>query len=642
MFFAKPLSGRLSINQSVLLVLFSFGSTTTLFAQPDRDKDPLSYDRNIGGLISRYCYKCHSENEPHGDVNLSKDDNPRLIFENAVIWRTALELIETSQMPPEDAKQPSKDERELIAKFLHETLDRIDCDGTIDPGPPSIRRLNRFEYDRSIQELTGLDLQLSDSFPPDASSYGFENIAASLTLTPVQVEQYYTAAKKVVDAIIKTKAEGSEKAIGYSRVFLIDAKREGSDRDIAAKIMDRFATRAFRRPVEREWLDKLMTIYDRAISQGKDIDQAVGDMIAAVLISPRFLMRYENSRLEEDGPYRIDDYELASRLSFFLWSGPPDDVLMELAARGELHADEQLATQVDRMLADPRSDALIENFFAPWLQFASVRSHQPDKAAFPEFTEELKEAIAREPRLVLAEMIREDRPITDLIDADYTYVNPTLAQHYAISSDSNDFQRVKLSDRRRGGLLTTAALLMVQADPGRTNVPRRGNFVSGTILGAPSPPPPPNVPELKTPEDSDKVLTLRERLEAHRNDAQCASCHDKIDPLGFAFENYDAIGVWRDTEVGKPIDASGQLPSGERFDGVLELKQILLERKEDFARTFSSQLLIYALGRGPVTSDQCVIEDVLANAESQDYRFRSFVRSIVQSEPFRMRRNPEL
>jgi hypothetical protein len=316
---------------------------------------------------------------------------------------------------------------------------------------------------------------------------------------------------------------------------------------------------------------------------------------------------------------------------------------MQLAAKGELHSKEQLVSQVDRMLDDPRSNALIENFFAPWLQFASVLSHQPDKDAFPEFTSELKAAIAKEPRLILAELIREDHPITHLIDTKYTYVNQALAQHYAMdSSTGNEFQRVELTDRRRGGLLTTAALLMAQADPGRTNVPRRGNFIAGTILGTPAPPPPPNVPELKEPDSSDKPLTLRERFELHRSDSQCASCHDKIDPLGFAFENYDAIGGWRDTEVGKPIDASGQLPSGEEFAGVLELKEILLARKEEFARTFTKQLLIYALGRGPITTDQCLIEDVLERAKDNDYRLRSFIQSIVQSDPFLMRRNPEL
>lgn len=622
------------------ILLFSVLLTQPAFAQPKKDLDPLSFDRNISGLLGRFCYKCHNQDEASGDIDLKKDENPRLIAKNAVVWQTALAKIESKEMPPDDAKQPTDQERELIAKFLHLTLGEVDCEGDADPGEPTIRRLNRAEYNNSIRFLTGLDLRVADSFPVDASSYGFDNIAASLTLTPLQVEQYYAAAQKVVKALLDDRQ--GKTSSGYRQVFFTDAQREGSPRAAAREIMTRFATLAFRRPVEADWIEKLLVVYDRSIAEKQSHDAAVGNMLATVLISPRFLMRAESPRPEVDGPFPIDDFDLASRLSFFLWSGPPDEPLIELASQGKLRQPQVLNEQTQRMLADARSDALIENFFAAWLQFDGVQSHRPDEKAFPNFEASLHRAIAAEPRLVIAEIIRQDRAITDLIDADYTYVNQTLAAHYGVPDvQGESMQRVSLTDRRRGGLLTSAALLMVQADPARTNVPRRGNFVAATILGTPAPPPPPDVPELEDLETDDMPLTLRERFEAHRSQAQCASCHVKIDPLGFALENYDAVGAWRDTEVGKPIDASGLLPDGTNFDGPIDLKDILLERKRDFAEVFAKQMLIYALGRGPIATDQCVIDDAVEDVASNGYRFSAVVRAIVHSDPFLHRRNPE-
>jgi hypothetical protein len=628
---------------TVWLVLCVFVASPS-WAQPGLETDPLSFDRNISGLFSRYCYHCHNDSKARGDVNLKKDDNPRLILENMAVWETAREQIEGEAMPPDDAKQPSQEERELMVKFLDKTLKSLDCNGPIDPGPLTIRRLNRAEYNNSIRHLTTLDLRLADSFPVDASSYGFDNIAASLTLTPLQVEQYYHAAKSVVEAVLKSKNEGSQAA--YHTIFLdtnIDRAAGSQDDGAGARrIIEKFATRAFRRPVEQDYIDKLMRIYDSSIEQKCSHDDAVGHMISAVLISPRFLMRAEEAKPEVTEAFKIDDFDLASRLSFFLWSGPPDDLLLELAAAQKLSQPEVLDQQITRMLEDDRSDALIDNFFAPWLQFAGLQSRKPDSEAFPHYSAALHEAILKEPRLAIAEIIRKNRPVTELIDADYTYVNQTLASHYGLSDIAGDqMQRVTLNDRRRGGLLTSAAILMAQADPGRTNVPRRGSFLTGTILGVPAPPPPPDVPALKETDGAAAPKTLRERLEEHRSNPQCASCHAKIDPLGFAFENYDAIGGWREQEVGKAIDASGQLPDGRSFRGPVELKDILLEGKDDFTRTLASQMLIFALGRGPVPTDKCVIDDVVQQTQNGEYRLGTMVRAIITSAPFLHRRNPE-
>jgi hypothetical protein len=294
------------------------------------------------------------------------------------------------------------------------------------------------------------------------------------------------------------------------------------------------------------------------------------------------------------------------------------------------------------MLLDGRSAALIDQFFGAWLQFNDAASHQPDAKAFPEFHAGLREAILEEPRATLSALIREDRPITELIAADHVYVNGELAKHYQIADvEGKEFRRVRTENQRRGGVLTMAALLMGKADPDRTNVPRRGNYLAGTILGTPAPPPPPNVPELKEVANSDQPLTLRERFELHRADASCSVCHAKIDPLGYALENYDAIGRWREQDAGKPIDASGALPSGETFTDIEALKKVLLDRREELATQFAKQMLIYALGRGLIVVDKCVIEETVTAARQREWRFSAFVQAIVQSYPFLHRRNPE-
>jgi hypothetical protein len=295
------------------------------------------------------------------------------------------------------------------------------------------------------------------------------------------------------------------------------------------------------------------------------------------------------------------------------------------------------------MLADPRSRALADNFIGQWLQLRGLATHKPDLKKFPTFTEPLRGAMQQELTLFLSEVIRKDRPVTDLISADYTYVNEELARHYGLAGVSGkEMRRVALRDPRRGGVLTSAAVLMIQADPDRNNVPRRGNYIAGAILGMAPPPPPPDVPSLEEAKTADgKPRTLRQRLELHRQKPDCMGCHSKIDPLGFSLENFDAIGRWRDEEEGAPVDASGVLPNGQAFSGPVELKEILLARRDDFTRTMTENLLIYALGRGLQLEDECVVRDVLKAAAADEYKFSTLVLTIVRSHPFRHRKNPE-
>lgn len=620
------------------------------WAQPGKDSDELSWDRNIRGLYGKYCLGCHNESKTRGDVNLALAENPRQIREQFQTWQIALGALRDEAMPPDDANQPTAEERDLMIRFLEATLQELDCESVNDPGRPVTRRLNRTEYDFSIHDLTGLDLHLADAFPPDPSGYGFDNIGDVLTLNPVQVEQYDSAAREVVRVLLSGAPDSTdptpESIAAFQKIFAPALNEQGewnlADPPAAAQnILAQFAQSAFRRPVDQAYVDRLTEIFSRAQQQDKTFAESVGYGLRAVLISPRFLLRVEQVDSNADGAYPVDAYDLASRLSFFLWSRPPDATLLELAADGRLNDESVLREQTLRMLQDPRSDALVESFFGQWLELRNVVTHQPDPNRFPEFTPELRSAMLAEANAVLAAMVRENRSITTILDADFTFVNQPLAELYGLSGEySSEFVRVPLPDRRRGGLVTSAALLMIQSDPQRVNVPRRGNFIAGRILGAPPPPPPPNVPPLEETAGDTSTMTLRERFELHRNKPECMSCHSKIDPLGFALQNYDALGRWADKEVDKPIDASGTLPDGREFDGPVAFKDLLLEEQDAFAKTLSENLLIYALGRGLETADRCVIDDMLARHEESGGVFSELVVEIVLSLPFRYRVNP--
>lgn len=589
----------------------------------EKKEPPLSWDRSIRPIVQRHCFKCHNADQRKGEIDLTRDENPRLIAQNRKTWQTALEMIENGEMPPKKEAQPKAEDRAKLVDFLKKTLGNLECKDDRDPGKPVVRRLNKTEYDAAVQALTGLDLDLADRFSPDASSYGFDSIAEALALSPVLVEQYHEAAKKLL-------AEVDRNPEARKRVYLGDPRRT----------FETFAAKAFRRPPEPAFVDKLMALHDKAVAKGED---GVRPGLLAVLISPRFLMRIESLKPEAKGPYLVDDYDLASRLSFFIWSGPPDEILLEAAAKGGLRTPEAVEAQARRMLADPRSRALGDNFVGQWLQLRGLATHKPDPKVFPGFTESLRTSMRKEIDLVLRELVAKDRPLTELVDADYSYLNEELARHYGIEGVKGpELRRVSLPDRRRGGLLTSAALLMLQSDPDRNNVPRRGNFVAGAILGTSPPPPPPDVPQLEDVKGAPgKELTLRERLELHRSKAECMGCHSKIDPLGFGLENYDAIGRWREVEAGRPVDASGVLPNGKAFKGPVELKKILLERRDDFARTTAENLLIYALGRGLQLEDECVVRDAVKAAQADGYKFSALVLTIVKSHPFRHRRNPD-
>ncbi|TDI15042.1 MAG: DUF1592 domain-containing protein, partial [Acidobacteria bacterium] len=355
-----------------------------------------------------------------------------------------------------------------------------------------------------------------------------------------------------------------------------------------------------------------------------------------------FRIEQDPENVEPGTAYPISDLELASRLSFFLWSSIPDDPLLDVAANGQLKDSVVLEKQVRRMLADSRSRALVSNFAGQWLYLRNMATVAPDLGEFPEFDENLREALQRETELFFESMLREDHSVVDLLDADYTFLNERLARHYGIPNVyGNHLRRVTLDNEQRRGLLGKGSILTATSYANRTSPVLRGKWILENILGTPPPPPPADVPELKEATRDGKPITMRQRMEEHRVNPACASCHARMDPLGFALENFDAIGRWRATEAGLPIDASGVLPDGTQFEGASGLREVLLSRRQDFVRTVTEKLLTYALGRGTEYYDAPAIRSIMREAAPSDYRWSSLIMGIVKSTPFQMRRSEE-
>jgi hypothetical protein len=439
--------------------------------------------------------------------------------------------------------------------------------------------------------------------------------------------------------------------------FALLAAPENLDKDAKTRhILNRFVSRAYRRPATEDEVDRLFTIVELAESAKEPWEGAVALAMQAVLVSPKFLFRVElDGRPDSVDAHPIDDYQLASRLSYFLWSTMPDQELLDLAARKQLH--QKIDGQVKRMLADERASALIENFASQWLQLRPLRSMTPDKNLFPEFDERLRRDMLKETDLFFQAIAKEDRSILDLIDGRFTFLNERLARHYSIRDTNGNpfyddainpkgepisgekFVRVNLENTKRGGLLTHASVLTVTSNPTRTSPVKRGRWVLEQILGTPPPPPPPDVPELDSGEQTKG--TLRQRMEQHRANASCAGCHARMDPIGFAFENFNAIGKYRSKDGDSPIDPTGELPNGQKFQGPDELKAILKGKKELFSRCLTEKMLTYAIGRGVEFYDKPAIDGILAALEKNEYRFSRLITAIATSDPFRLRRGKD-
>ena len=427
--------------------------------------------------------------------------------------------------------------------------------------------------------------------------------------------------------------------ISHTRV-IPDQPAPGNEREHARNVLQDFVTKAWRRPVTDDALERLLHIVDQVLEEGAPYGEAIQVAVQAALTSPWFLYRWELDPVlqEGEGSRPLDAYELASRLSYFLWSSMPDERLFSLAEAGELTRPEVLRSEVKRMLDDPKSEALTRNFAGQWLQFRNLESVTPDPSLFPDFTPKLRDAMKKETELFFTTIMRENRPLTDFLEADFTFLNGPLARHYGVDGPQGDaFERVRLDATvPRGGILTQASVLTLTSNPTRTSPVLRGKWILEQILGTPPPPPPPDVPELESDQEGALRGSLRERMEQHRLKPECATCHEKMDPIGFAFEHFNAVGQWREVDGGFPIDASGELPDGTRFDGARELVR-QLKTRDTFVLCVIEKMLTFALGRGLEYYDKCTIDTIHQDLRDHNLAFQTLVESIVLSESFQQR-----
>ncbi len=792
MLHSEPVSGRpISFRVALAWVFLCLMTVSNAAAQPPAAPPPLAARpagthgpgpedpagaRLLRNTVRRYCLACHNDRTLTAGLSL-QGVNAGRVAEHAPVLEKVLQKLRAGEMPPAGRPRPDAETTAGLTAWLETALDR-EAAADPDPGAPAIHRLNRAEYRNAVRDLLGLDLDHARDLPADDSGYGFDNIGDVLTVSPLHVEQYVAAARRVsrlavgsltprpvveryeppdgtTDEAIEGLPPNERGGILFRRYFAFDAdytltvrvrgrrttgmpaprldvrvdgrrvrlidadfdpeeanqltrnfelrlplpageheigagflteyarSEDGAETNdyavdyvlvggpydaagpgetdvqrgiflcrpaagepeelCARRILTTLARRAYRRPVTAADVDPLLDLFAIGRADGDRFEDGIEMALSGVLVSPSFLFRAPSAPedAEPGSAYRLSDIDLASRLSFFLWSSIPDEELLDLAERGRLGDPAVLAGQIARMLADSKAGALVENFGGQWLHLRNVADWTPDPVRFADFDDSLRYAFERETELFLDYLIREDRSVLELIDADYTFLNERLAGFYGIDGvNGGYFRRVPLEGTARGGILTHGSLLMVTSYPTRTSPVLRGKWVLENLLGAPPPPPPPDVPALEAGAEA-SAGSLREALERHRANPACAACHAKLDPLGFALENFDAVGAYRTEDEGATVEASGALPDGTLVDGPAGLRRVLRNRRDEFVETLAAKLLTYAIGRGLEHYDQPAVREIRRRVEAADYRFSELVSAIVDGVPFRLRRIPE-
>ncbi|HEY3839478.1 MAG TPA: DUF1592 domain-containing protein [Bryobacteraceae bacterium] len=759
------------------LVTAVLALSTTAVAQT-----PAAGHASPPALVTQYCTGCHNTKLKTGGVALDNLDSKN-VGADAKTWEKVLRKVSAGEMPPAGLPRPNAAASATFTQWLGDQLDQAAA-AHPDPGHPTVHRLNRAEYSNAIRDLLALDIQPGAKLPPDDSGYGFDNIGDVLSLSPILIERYMSAARLVsrlavgdtdmkpdtdqfdaprqkglsrarisddlpfdsaggmtvaydfpVDGeyLIKIKGPGGKNyenrlqvkagartigvtflgenelpelvtglstgrrggaAFGFQptpivgkmdlrldgarlklfdityttvpslttitvsgpytvtgpgdtpsrqRIFVCQPASEKEELPCATKILSALARRAYRRTVTKADVSPLIAFYQMGRRDGS-FEKGIQMALRAVLVSPDFLFRIERDPVnaEPGTVHHVSDFELASRLSFFLWSSIPDEELLTLAEQGKLKDPAVVSAQVARMLDDRRSKAFVSNFAGQWLYLRNLSQVKPDPDAFPEYDAGLRQAFESETELFFNAILRENRAVTDLLAANFTYLNDRLAHHYGIPNIyGSQFRRVTLDNQNRGGLLGQGSILTVTSYPNRTSVVQRGKWVLENLLGSPPPPPPPDIPALEAHSKEGKSLTMRQQMEQHRTNAVCASCHGRMDPIGFALENYDGVGAWRAKDSGNTIDAAGKLPDGTTFEGPAGLNKLLLTRyREAFISTFTDKLMTYALGRGLEYYDQPALRAIIRDAAHENTTIPAIIQSIVKSPQFQMRRTP--
>jgi hypothetical protein len=536
-------------------------------------------------------------------------------------------------MPPDYADEiPTEDERRQFIEWLG----KLKYLAPRDPGPFVIRRLSKMEYGNTLHDLYGVAPSIADSLPEEVVGEGYLN-----SISPLQSELFLEIANKVIDQIVAP--EGQQPTEVQRRLFGETPPDNADLRKAARQVARSLARDAYRRPPTEAELDVLVDVFDLGRENQLNYTASLALMLKAILVSPQFLFITPAGEIDSQDPIvPLDDYQLASRLSYLLWSAPPDAELSRLADKSKLHQPEVLRAQVERLLRHPRSRALFDGFGAQWLTVGGLEGQTFDPEMFPQMTPALRKAMIDEARLFFESIVRENHSVLRFVDSDYTFLNEPLAELYGLeqSVQGPTMRRVKLENPNRGGILGMPAILAATSFPNRTSPVRRGVWVLEQVLGERVPPPPPNVPELEEQEqNSMEGLTLRQRTELHQSEPTCANCHKVLDPIGFGLENFDAIGRWREQDdAGVAIDSAGKLPGGEDFSTPAELKRLLSTRKADLARNLTERLMAYALGRQLEGYDEIVIDQLMVKIANDNYRVRTMITEVITSYLFTHRK----
>ena len=600
------------------------------------------FAKEVAPLLDKHCNRCHGKEKTKGDIDLTILKSDRSILENSADILIMKDALLNGDMPPKPKKTGFTDEhKKVLVSWIENYIEKVDFSDPVyrDPGPSQIRQLTTDEYNRTVKSLLGVEFNINKEVgaQKEHNVKAFSNQAATLQISPLLIEKYFTAADKIIEKINSDKGEKIREEL-FKNVKAETAAE-------AMKFFHRISAKAYRRKVSSAEIRRLLPLYNFLRKEGKSFQQAVAMCLKPILVSPYFLQRIEANRAPRNSKktYLISDIELAVRLSYFLWSTMPDDELFKIAVQGKFRTAEVITAQIDRMLKDKKSSALVENFMAEWLEFENIIKALPGTRDFPSFNNEMKNSMREETKLFVKSIIQEDLSIINFLDSDFTYVNEKLARLYGIPGvRGKEMVKVDLKpEYNRGGLLGMGSILAMTSHTNRTKPTARGKWVAEVILGTKIPEPPADVEALPNDKKSKQAASFREKLAQHVADASCAVCHKKMDPLGFALDNYNAIGQWRNSLGGEKIDNTGVLPDGTKVAGAAELKKVILDNKDQFVRNLFSKMLSYAIGRKLEFYDELTIRKAVENIKKADYKFSAVVMEVVKSRPFLYRRNIE-
>ncbi len=627
-----------------------------LSAQVD-DPRQKHYQRNVRPILMEHCYPCHNGEDKKAGIDFDNYFFISSIVRSGETFQKIIEEVENRTMPPEMRPRLTQMEIDTVSHYINSYL-RAALNEK-DPGLIPPRRLSNQEYRYVIEDLLNLKVDVDSIFPSDPSGgEGFDNQASVLYMSPLLIERYFETADDLVESLYADPAAWRELVPKYRPSIWASLRtfwyRVFYDRDVslerpkrlASEVLVPFATLAYRGFIEPDEKSRLLGFFEEAyikFSDQKDrYDASIRETMKLVLMSHSFLYRIESDP-EIEGPYQVSNLELASRLSFFLWSSIPDQQLLNVAYREDLHDPTVIEREVMRMLKDPRAKRIGEQFAIQWLELKKLKdpAFQVDLVNFPEYDSDLSSIMLKEVELFFNHVLLESNNLMELIDSDYSFLNEKLADHYGIKGVAGpDMRMVNFETNQRGGILGMAGVLTATSLPNRTSPVLRGKWVLEQVLGTPPPPPPPNVPELEVDHDSSQsIQSLRVVLEKHREDPSCNSCHQAMDPIGLGLENFDAIGRWRTAYGTELIDPSGVLETGEEFAGPAELRKILTGKRELFAKTLSKKMLSFALGRSLQFKDTPTIERLQQSLLQSDFDSEKFMIEIARSYPFRYKKS---